>query len=322
MTVLTERDTLSTASNLDVSVVITTRNRADELTATLDSLARQAAHGFVWEIVVIDNGSTDATSEVLKAAAPWLPLVSYRHEPAGKCRAQNVALERVRGALVVFTDDDVTCAPGWLDALWRAAQIWPDADLFGGAIRVRLIGTTPAWLAGEAGRTIIERHCAQYHPRRDEGYTEVPPIGPNMAVRRRALGALRFDENVGPDGTHDYIKGGDTDLNQALMARSHRCVFVPDAVIEHHAYADRLRLATLFEGAYRRGRKNAYLYPTARRGLHIAGAPLSLWLKIIKQGLRYKLSGRSPRVRQYALGMKFSYRLGYLRQLKTCVNDR
>lgn len=295
---------------IDLSVVITTRNRADLLAATLKSLARQHIAGCAWEVLVIDNGSTDATANALDTMRGRLPLVAYRFEPAGKCRAQNFALERVRGAFIVFTDDDVSFAPGWLDALWRAAEHWPAADLFGGAIRVRLIDDTPEWLHGEAGRAIIERHCAHYHPRDNEGDTEVPPIGPNMAVRRGALADLRFDENVGPDGRHDYIKGGDTDLNQALMARGHRCVFVPAARVEHHAHAEQLGQAALFQGAYRRGRKNAYLYPKNGRGLQIAGAPLSLWFKAGKQGLRYKLASPRNPIRRYQRGMKFFYRLG------------
>lgn len=302
---------------MDVSVIITTRDRAGQLAATLDSLERQNVNGFDWEVRVVDNGSTDATPDLLQEATGRLPLVSYRFEPAGKCRAQNIALEHVRGALVVFTDDDVTLEQGWLVALWRAANRWSGADLFGGAIRVRLTGDTPDWLHGEAGRAILERHCAHYRPRDDEGYTEVPPIGPNMAIRRHALIDMRFDENVGPDGSHDYIKGGDTDLNQALMARGHRCVFVPAAGVEHHAHTEQLELAALFQGAYRRGRKNAYLYPKTDRGLRVAGAPLSLWLKAVKQGLRYKLSFRSPPIQRYRLGMKYFYRLGYLRQLKS-----
>jgi glycosyltransferase involved in cell wall biosynthesis len=299
----------------EVSVVITTRDRAGLLEPTLASLAAQATGDTSWELILIDNGSTDTTPAVIAAASAQLPIRSYRFEPAGKCRAQNFALEQVRGELVVFSDDDVSCEPGWLNALWRAAVCWPDADLFGGAIRVRLIDGVPDWLDNEAGRAIIERHCAHYHPRDDEGFSDVPPIGPNMAVRKRTLVDIRFDENVGPDGTQDYIKGGDTDLNQTLMARGHRCVFVPGAVVHHHAYARQLRLEELVRGAYRRGRKNAYLYPKSG-GLQVAGAPAKLWLQLAKQWLRFRLASRSNAQRRYQLGTKYFYRLGYLRQVR------
>ena len=297
-------------AEVDLSVVITTRDRSQKLAATLETLSRQATEDFSWELIVVDNGSSDSTPQLLEHVKAHLPVRAFRFQPAGKCRAQNFALEHVRGALVVFTDDDVSCQSGWLAALWRAAKTWPQADLFGGAIRVRLIGELPNWLADDSGREIIKRHCAHYGPRDDEGYTQTAPIGPNMAVRRTALDGMRFDENVGPDGTHDYIKGGDTDLNNMLMALGHRCVFVPDAIVDHHAYAEQLRMEALFEGAFRRGRKNAYLK------YFKAAIPLKKLFSerqsVCRRWLKYKLSRRSGELAIYDVGMRYHYKKGYL----------
>lgn len=298
-----------------LSVVITTRDRADLLESTLASLATQTLDDGSWELILIDNGSSDRTPEVVSAAARSVPIQSYYFAAAGKCRAQNFALSRARAELLVFSDDDVSFESGWLNALAAAADRWPEADLFGGAIQVRLIDGAPDWLAGAAGRAIVDRHCAHYCPREDEGPTDVPPIGPNMAVRRQALVGIRFDENVGPDGTADYIKGGDTDLNQTLMGRGHRCIFVPGAVVNHHAHARQLQLDELVRGAYRRGRKNAYLYPK-RKGLCLAGAPVALWLRLVKQWLRYRVTAGSKPLRRYRSGVKYYYRRGYLAQTR------
>lgn len=304
-----------TASAVDISVVITTRNRSSRLAETLANLSRQQISECVWEVIVVDNGSTDDTSDALEVGRNDLPLRALYFEPPGKCRAQNFALAQARGELVVFTDDDVSFEPGWLDALSYAAERWPRADLFGGAIRVRLVDGIPGWLDNKPGREIVTRHCAHYHPRDDEGMTDVPPIGPNMAVRQRALTDIRFDENVGPDGTPDYIKGGDTDLNQALMMRGRRCVFVPAAVVYHHAYADQLNLDALALGAYRRGRKNAYLY-ARETGICVFGAPPGLWIKLAKQWMRYRLHALRAPLLRYEVSMKYHYRRGYIRQLR------
>ena len=297
---------------LDVSVVITTRNRAGLLEPTLTTLAAQLTRDIKWELIVVDNGSTDNTPAVVASAEGHLPIRTFRFEAAGKCRAQNFALEQVRGALVVFTDDDVSCDPGWLSALVHAARRWPDADLFGGAIRVRLIGEVPNWLADEAGHEIVKRHCAHYKPREDEGYTEIAPIGPNMAVRRAALRGVGFDENVGPDGTTDYIKGGDTDLNNLLMARGHRCVFVPNAIVNHHAYAHQLSIESLFEGAFRRGRKNAYLQFLKANVpvIQLLAERQSVW----RRWFKYRRARRSGELAVYEAGMRYHYKRGYLYQ--------
>ncbi|WP_353222221.1 glycosyltransferase family 2 protein [Salinisphaera sp. C84B14] len=296
-------------------MVLTTRDRADRLAATLEDFARLRSEGFDWELLIVDNGSRDATAAVIAEASKCLPIRMLTLDRPGKCRAQNLALEQVVGALVVFTDDDVSVDSGWLEALWGAAQRWPDADLFGGAIRVKLIGDPPDWLQGENGQKIVARHCAEYRPREDEGYTDTPPIGPNMAVRRRVLGDIRFDENVGPDGSSDYIKGGDTDFNIALMQRGHRCVFVPNAIVGHHAYAEQLSFESLFQGVYRRGRKNGYLRPE-RGGPSISGVPIKLWVRLIKQWLRLRCASRTDALVYYELGTKYFYRLGYVDQLR------
>ncbi|ERJ17647.1 glycoprotein 3-alpha-L-fucosyltransferase [Salinisphaera shabanensis E1L3A] len=298
-----------------ISVVITTRNRAEKLAVTLSALADQRDIAFDWELIVVDNASTDATAQVLESAAAELPLVVLRYDKPGKCRAQNYALEHVRGTLLTFTDDDVGIDAYWLSSLWRAARGWPDAELFCGPVVARLIGDVPVWLEGKDGQAIIERHCGHYRPREQEGPTDVPALGANMTIRRSALGERRFDENVGPDGTPDYIKGGDTDLNKALMAQGHRCVYVPDAAITHYVHTDQLTLPVLFQGAYRRGRKNAYLYPRTG-GVQLAGASLALWIRLAKQWLRYRLSANAAPLKRYEIGMKYHYRRGYLDQMR------
>ncbi|MES1950046.1 glycosyltransferase [Salinisphaera sp. S4-8] len=298
-----------------ISVVITTRNRAEKLAVTLSALADQRDIAFDWELIVVDNASTDATTQVLESAVAELPLVVLRYDKPGKCKAQNHALDHVRGALLTFTDDDVGIDARWLASLWRAARDWPDADLFCGPVVAHLVGDVPGWLEGAAGQAIIERHCGHYRPREQEGPTDVPALGANMTIRRSALGERRFDENVGPDGTPDYIKGGDTDLNKALMAQGHRCVYVPDAVITHYVHTGQLTLPVLFQGAYRRGRKNAYLYPRTG-GVQLAGASLALWTRLAKQWLRYRLSANAPPLKRYEIGMKYHYRRGYLDQMR------
>ena len=308
-------DSTTANGRIEVTLVITTRNRADRLEPTLASLVYQAMGDTPWELVLIDNGSTDGTSAVIEAAARTLPIRCFNVSTPGKTHAQNVAVEQARGYLLVFTDDDVRFAPGWLVHLHRASHEWPEADLFGGAIEPHLVDMLPSWLDCERGRALIDRHCARYAPRSDEGYTETPPIGPNMALRRSVMTDLRFDENVGPDGSQDYIKGGDTDLNQALMTRGLRCVFVPEASVMHGVSADQLKLANLFQGGFRRGRKNAYLYPK-NNGLRLFGAPLKLWTKLVKQWWRYRLSESKGPFEHYEAGMKYHYRRGYLAQCR------
>src|SRR4051812_20676605 len=101
---------------LDASVLIATRNRPAQLAETLGYLARQASDGVRFEVIVADNGGDAATAAVLADARAALDVVAVVEPRPGKNRALNRALPRARGALLVFTDDDVEPRAGWLAA--------------------------------------------------------------------------------------------------------------------------------------------------------------------------------------------------------------
>ena len=105
-----------------ISVLIATRDRASSLACTLEALEAQASPGCPVEILVVDNGSVDDTADVVAAARRRSTgLIIYIAEPKpGKSHALNTALRHARGDLLVFTDDDVLPAPGWLAAFSQA----------------------------------------------------------------------------------------------------------------------------------------------------------------------------------------------------------
>ena len=132
---------------MDVTVALATYNRADLLARTLDNM-RALRTAREWELLVVDNASTDHTPDVL-ARADGLPLRVLREERAGKAHACNLAAREARGALICWTDDDVRPAPDWIDALADAVDLYPDAAFYGGPVRPWFEAPPPAWL--EAG---------------------------------------------------------------------------------------------------------------------------------------------------------------------------
>src|SRR5262245_4351161 len=133
----------------DIAVVVATRNRCVLLEETLDALMSQRWPTDHYEIVVADNGSTDATAETVRRAAARPHGCPIRHvfvaEP-GKSHALNAALRVTRCELLAFTDDDVKPDPGWLAAI---------ADAFGDPAVQFVAGrtfpiwkiATPAWMS-------------------------------------------------------------------------------------------------------------------------------------------------------------------------------
>lgn len=132
-------------ARVDVSVIIATRNRAALLAATLSHLARQEVGTTTWEVVVVDNGSVDDTAGVLRSASEALPLITLNEPAPGKNKAMNRALAAARGALLLFSDDDVLAEPDWIAEMAAAAGRWPGDDVFGGEVRLAFPDDTPAW---------------------------------------------------------------------------------------------------------------------------------------------------------------------------------
>lgn len=222
-----------------VSVVVPTRNRATYLEVTLDSLLAQRT-ALAHEIVVVDDGSNDATPVVVGARAG----VRYApHQwPRGLNAARNTGLRASSAPLVAFVDDDVLVPPGWLQALADGAGRHRDAEAFAGPIRARF-----------EGRAL--RACGREDPPittldlgSEDRESEVA-WGANFALRRSAV------ERVGPfDERFLRPHGDEEEWLERLRAAGGRIVYLAGAGLEHRRSAEDARLGRLARAAYARGR--------------------------------------------------------------------
>lgn len=122
-------------TDLDVSVVVCTRNRAASLRRMLDSAAEMdIPAGLAWELIVVDNGSTDETLTVIASFADRLPVRGVVEPAPGLSHARNRGVAEARGEMIIWTDDDVAVDRNWLKAYVEAAHAAPDAGFFGGQI--------------------------------------------------------------------------------------------------------------------------------------------------------------------------------------------
>jgi GT2 family glycosyltransferase len=224
------------------SIVIPTRARLPYLEVALASIAPQAAAAGA-EIIVVDDAGA---SEAARALAERFGARYEPHDrPRGLNVARNTGTRRTRGELVVFVDDDVRAAPGWLDALLGAALEHADVEVFTGPIRPVLEGRAPRSCGREAAPITSL----------DLGERDVDARyawGANMAVRRRAL------ERIGPfDETLEH--GGDEqEWQDRLRADSPedggRVLYVARAAVEHRRAGADARLRALVRGQLVRGR--------------------------------------------------------------------
>jgi glycosyltransferase involved in cell wall biosynthesis len=220
-----------------VSVVVPTRNRAGYLQVTLDSLAAQAP-GVPYEVIVVDDGSTDATAEVAQRAG-----VAYRRHgrSRGPNAARNTGIEVARAPLIALIDDDVRVPPGWVGELAAGAVRHRWAEAVGGPIRASIEGPAPRF----CGREPAPVTTLDLGPRDCE--TDFV-WSANMAVRRGAIERIGgFDEQI-------PIYGDEEEWLIRLHANGGRVAYLAAAGLEHRRAGNDARLRSLVRAEYRRGR--------------------------------------------------------------------
>jgi glycosyltransferase involved in cell wall biosynthesis len=195
---------------VEVSVVLCTYNRAPLLTDALAALVVQE-QAPPFEVIVVDNNSTDGTTLVIERFAAAGPVRGIREPRQGLSHARNRGIESTAGPIVAFTDDDVRVDPTWVRAIARAFDDEPDVDMVGGRVEPQWRAAPPAWLAdaGYAPLAIVDYGDRPFRIAADEPRCL---IGANVAVRRRALERLdgfsphvqRVGDGVGSTEDHDF----------------------------------------------------------------------------------------------------------------------
>lgn len=123
-----------------ISFIIPVYNVRDLLTATIDSIRIQADSGF--EIVLIDDGSTDGSENICDLLAAQYDFVRVIHQVnSGPSIARNTGIEAAKGDYLFFMDSDDLLAQGALSAMLISIRLFPEADLHVGQVMVRYLST-------------------------------------------------------------------------------------------------------------------------------------------------------------------------------------
>ncbi|MEM8932218.1 MAG: glycosyltransferase [Acidobacteriota bacterium] len=216
---------MSDSEPVDISVVIPTYERLDTLPEVLDALdAQDDAPPF--EVIVIDDGSSDDTWEWLSSRRSPHPLRTLRQENAGPARARNHGVEVARGQRVAFLGDDTVPQAGWLRAHQDAVDARPDIE------HLAVIGYT-AWhprMRLDPFLRHINEHGLQFGYALIEDPENVPFnffYTSNLSLPRISLLEEPFDLGF------PYPAWEDTELSYRLDRRGQRLVYEPSAVVHH-----------------------------------------------------------------------------------------
>ena len=243
------------------SVVIATYNRAPDLTETLNSLA-QLEVGDEWEVIIVDNNSTDNTSEVVAEAGQNFPVpLRYLHEPEqGRSAALNAGIRAARGEIIATTDDDVRVRRDWLKNAEIALQDL-DCDYLGGKALPIWGGDRPKWIP--EGRSIHWAVIALL----DYGPEPIPlgdyvPIGVNMVFSRSAFERAGLWDNTIGRKAGTLLGQEVREWCQRARAANLKGFYSPDLVIHHVIPGDRLTKKYFRRWFYWHGISRAILYKT------------------------------------------------------------
>ena len=227
----------------NVAVLIATYNRARLLGDTLDVLATSRVPASLsWEVVVVDNNSTDDTKQVVlsRQSAYPVPLRYVQERKQGRSAALNTAMAVTTAPLLLFTDDDVRVDPEWLAAGTQALA--GGADYVGGPVQPIWEVPPPRWL--DLARSDLWGTIAilDYGP---EPFAfeerQRVPLGANMGVRRSLVECVGgFRAELGRSSGKRVLGQEVPELLARARAAGLRGRYVPAMSVQHHIPASRL----------------------------------------------------------------------------------
>jgi glycosyltransferase involved in cell wall biosynthesis len=237
---------------IDISVNLCTYNRFEMLRQTLDSLLKQEPSGpFSYEIVVVDDGSTDETplfvQEMIRVSP--VPVRYVREERVGVAAARNRGVKESRGKWIAFIDDDEIAEPDWLQELIIAATA-TGADCVGGAVKAVFSGVTDERVTATLRKHFGETPHLGWFKRR---FTYPGPGTGNALVRR-----ILF-EKIGLFDVSLKVRGEDQDFFRRARKAGYRIVFTSKAIIYHITPSSRLSPHYILDLAQQVGKNIAFL---------------------------------------------------------------
>jgi glycosyltransferase involved in cell wall biosynthesis len=278
---------MTSGSDIDISILICTYNRAEELRRSLATHAAMIAPPSLrWELLVVDNNSTDHTPEVVRSFEGTLPIGYICEKAQGKSNALNRGISESRGRLFLMTDDDVDVDPLWLKNFAEAAERMPDTPFFAGRILSRLPRNPPRWFA-EHAQSILSVVAVHLDLGDRECRVEAA-FGANMAIWAHLFANGRlFRPDLGPAGA-EPVRSEEAQLFQDILDTpgTNPGMYIPTALVYHRTNASRMTEAYIRHWYYGDGiakvRRNQ-IDP----GAMLFNIPRYLWRRLFVSALRY-----------------------------------
>ncbi len=243
--------------SIRISAVIPTFNRAAYLREAIQSLIQQTLPREQYEILVVDNCSTDETKQVVASEFADVPNLRYLYDPIlGLNHARNTGWQQSRGVYVAYTDDDAVVASDWLEkTVLTFDAIIPRAGCVGGRVIPIWEVPRPAWLPEE----LVVLYTVTNIPSAKVLTKGESLLGANIAFRKSTLEAVgAFLPGLDRNG-NKLLSNGEVLLQIELDRSGVPRFYNPDVIVHHHIPASRLTQAWLLKRMYWQGVSEALL---------------------------------------------------------------
>jgi len=252
------------SSSVMLSVIIPTRNRADLLKSALQSLETQTLPSNFFEVLVIDNGSTDNTRQVVELARQRLGNVRYFYDPTpGLHVGRHLGMKMAESDILVYADDDIEAFPTWLEAIAESFQD-PEVVLVGGKNLPKWESEPPEW--------ILKMWEPDKNGDRVLGYLSILDLGNerkfinpfyvfgcNFSIRKKILlEAGGFHPDAFPQELIKYRGDGESHVSRYISDHNYKALYHPQASVYHIVPSSRLTEDYFCQRAHNQGISDSY----------------------------------------------------------------
>ena len=237
---------------MHITVAVCTWNRCESLRRTLKQMTMLVVPDEVsWELLVINNNSSDRTEDVARSFASSLPIRHIFEPRPGLSNARNRAVSEAAGEYILWTDDDILVDPGWLVCYCEAFTKWPNASIFGGPIEAVFEGHPPDWLKQVCTRVSDAFAIRELGEHATRFTHDLVPYGANFALRLEEQRCYPYDPQLGV-GPKNVVRGEETTVVRNMLSDGAIGWWVPPARVRHLIPKSRQTISYL--GGYFSGR--------------------------------------------------------------------